>query len=374
MDTFFHVSSYGDNTESVLQDCMQQLVNCPEGANLGFIYVSDVIADAFENILHHCKITSGIQNWLGSLGIGIIANNKEIYDQPAISLLLCQFDEKQFHILKPVSTIDQLSERTNTSTRPAINNETSFAFIHADGYHQQTPELLELLTKNINNCFIAGGYTSSRSAQLQIANEVTTNSLSGVLFSGEVPVLTSLTQGCSPLGKKHTITQAENNIVYSLDHKPALDVFYYDIGEALARDFGKTSSYIFTGLCIPGSDQNDYMVRTVVGIDQDKKIFAINDNLNEGEELLFCRRDGNTATQDMIHMLENIKRRLTTQPKGGIYISCLGRGREQFGENSEEIKMIHQVLGDFPLTGFFANGEIHHNHVYGYTGVLTLFI
>jgi small ligand-binding sensory domain FIST len=350
---------------------MQQLVNCPEGANLGFIYVSDVIADSFQSILYHCKITSGIQNWLGSLGMGIIANNKEIYDQPAISLLLCQFDEKQFHILKPVSTIDQLSD---TSTRPAINNETSFSFIHADGYHQQTPELLELLAKNINNCFIVGGYTSSRGAQLQIANEVTSNSISGVLFSGEVPVFTCLTQGCSPLGKKHTITQAENNIAYSLDHKPALDVFYYDIGEALAHDFENSSSYIFTGLCIPGSDQNDYMVRTLVGIDQQKKIFAINDNLNEGEELLFCRRDGNTATQDMIQMLGNIKRRLPSQPKGGIYISGLGRGREQFGENSEEIKMIHQVLGDFPLTGFFANGEIHHNHVYGYTGVLTLFI
>ena len=116
------------------------------------------------------------------------------------------------------------------------------------------------------------------------------------------------------------------------------------------------------------------MVRTLVGIDQQKKIFAINDNLIEGDELLFCRRDGNAATQDMIHMLENIKKRLTSQPKGGIYISCLGRGREQFGENSEEIKMIHEVLGNFPLTGFFANGEIHHNHVYGYTGVLTLFV
>jgi len=26
-----------------------------------------------------------------------------------------------------------------------------------------------------------------------------------------------------------------------------------------------------------------------------------------------------------------------------------------------------------PLVGFFANGEIARNHVYGYTGVLTVF-
>jgi len=73
-------------------------------------------------------------------------------------------------------------------------------------------------------------------------------------------------------------------------------------------------------------------------------------------------------------MLDNMAKRLKQSPKGGIYISCLGRGREQFGNDSEEIKMIHQTLGDFPLTGFFANGEIHHNKLYGYTGVLTLFV
>jgi len=353
---------------------MQQLVNCPKDANLGFIYVSDVIADSFESILHHCKITSGIDNWLGSLGIGIIANNKEIYDKPAISILLCQFDNKQFHILKPLSTINEVTEKTIDLANLKTDSDSCFAFVHADGYNEQTPDLLQLLGKNINNCFIAGGYTSSRSAQLQIANDVISNGVSGVLFSEKIPVVTNLTQGCSPLGGKHTITQAENNIIYSLDHKPALDVFYDDIGEMLAQDIESALSYVFTGLCINDNDLNDYMVRTIIGIDRQKKIFAINDNLTEGDTLLFCRRDGNAATQDMINMLEKIKKRISAPPKGGIYVSCLGRGREQFGEDSEEVNMIHNVLGDFPLTGFFANGEIHHNHVYGYTGVLTLFV
>lgn len=370
MNTFFHVSSVGGDTETVLQDCMQQLVNCPDTANFGFIYVSDVIADAFESILHHCKITSGIQHWAGSLGIGIIASDDEVYDQPAISLLLCEFDETQFTILRPVTTVDELAAK---AVVPG-NSETCFAFLHVDGYLEQAQNIISHLAENVNNCFVAGGYTSSRTSQLQVADEVTTNSVSGVLFSEKVPVITNLTQGCAPLGSKHLITQAEENVAFSLDHKPALDVFYNDIGEVLSRDIEKASAYVFAGLCVSGSDRSDYMVRTLVGIDEDRKVFAINDYLHEGEELLFCRRDGNTARQDMISMLENIKKRLNSQPKGGIYVSCLGRGREQFGENSEEIKMIRQVLGDFPLCGFFANGEIHHNHVYGYTGVLTLFL
>ena len=43
-------------------------------------------------------------------------------------------------------------------------------------------------------------------------------------------------------------------------------------------------------------------------------------------------------------------------------------------ENSEELKLITQYLGEFPLIGYFANGEIYNGRLYGYTGVLTLFL
>ena len=36
--------------------------------------------------------------------------------------------------------------------------------------------------------------------------------------------------------------------------------------------------------------------------------------------------------------------------------------------------MIRDVLGDFPLIGFYANGEISNARLYTYTGVLTLFV
>jgi small ligand-binding sensory domain FIST len=44
-----------------------------------------------------------------------------------------------------------------------------------------------------------------------------------------------------------------------------------------------------------------------------------------------------------------------------------------FGVQNREMELIRDALGDFPLVGFFANGEISHNRLYGYTGVLTLF-
>ena len=49
------------------------------------------------------------------------------------------------------------------------------------------------------------------------------------------------------------------------------------------------------------------------------------------------------------------------------------RGEALFGKGRGELKMIKDVFGDIPLVGFFCNGEISHNRLYGYTGVLTLF-
>ena len=59
-------------------------------------------------------------------------------------------------------------------------------------------------------------------------------------------------------------------------------------------------------------------------------------------------------------------------PAGAIYISCAGRGGPHFGGPDAEMQIIQHALGDIPLVGMFAGGEIAHHHLYGYTGVLTV--
>ena len=64
---------------------------------------------------------------------------------------------------------------------------------------------------------------------------------------------------------------------------------------------------------------------------------------------------------------------LARQIAGAVYVSCAGRGGPHFGSPSAELAIVRHALGDVPLVGFFANGEIAHRHLYGYTGVLTVF-
>ena len=59
---------------------------------------------------------------------------------------------------------------------------------------------------------------------------------------------------------------------------------------------------------------------------------------------------------------------------GAVYISCSGRGGPHFGGPGAELQIVRHALGDVPLVGFFAGGEIARHHLYGYTGVLTVFV
>jgi len=54
-------------------------------------------------------------------------------------------------------------------------------------------------------------------------------------------------------------------------------------------------------------------------------------------------------------------------------VSCTGRGGHHFGGPSAELQVIRHALGEVPLVGFFAAGEIAGHQLYGYTGVLTVF-
>ena len=78
--------------------------------------------------------------------------------------------------------------------------------------------------------------------------------------------------------------------------------------------------------------------------------------------------------KDLKRMVADVKRRTDTAPRAALYYSCVSRGPNLFGQDSVELTTIADVLGDVPLIGFFANGEISNNRLYGYTGVLSLIL
>jgi len=222
---------------------------------------------------------------------------------------------------------------------------------------------------------LTGGLTHSQTKQLQILNDTQVMGLSGVLFNDNVSNFSDYTQGCSPIGEIHTISDSHNNFIKELNGRPALDVLRDDVGEVLARDMTRLGGYVYAGLFRQNEDKSSYVIRDLLAIDENSQALVIGDIINTGDQIVFCRRDGNSASDDLDQMLERVRQRLNGRPaRGALYHSCVERGRSLFGDDSQELRRIQNALGDVPLSGFFASGEIYQNQLYTHTGVLTVFL
>jgi len=187
--------------------------------------------------------------------------------------------------------------------------------------------------------------------------------LSGVVLASDVPVATRHTQGCTALANRHEITECEDNIIATLDGRPALDV----LQETIGRD-----RQVLVGIPVPGSDTGDYTARNLMGVDPRSKLIAIGERVEPGAELLFCKRDQEAAREDLQRISDELKSAVP-QARGALYFSCLARGEHMFGRRGAELDVIRRTLGEVPLVGFFCNGEISRDRLYGHTGVLTVF-
>jgi small ligand-binding sensory domain FIST len=372
--TFKASCATGSDWQSVARHCLQEIGTEPSRANLGFLYITDSLAPYLQMLLEEFRQKTGVRNWVGTVGAGICCTGREIYDEPAAAIMLATLPADSYRLIP--SGINELSNALQEHQSWIAENNVHFGVVHGDPRNTHIAQIIASLSTELDPGFLVGGLTSASEDHFmqQIAGNIYEDGLSGVLLSADIQVISGLTQGCTPLTNKHTITRSEGHILAELDGRPALDVFREDIGETLARDLSGVAGYIYAGLPVPGSDTGDYLVRNLIGIDPEEKLLAIGDNLENDAPIIFCRRDGATAREDMLRMLGDLGKRARGRIRGGLYYTCLGRGRHQFGEDSEELKMIRDQLGNFPLVGFFANGEISHNQLYGYTGVLTLFL
>jgi len=362
MSAFKAATASSDTWAAVAADCLQGLGADLGGANLGFLYLTDQLAADAPQLLDALRAETGISHWVGSVGLGVFGGTEEHFDRPAAAVMTASFPEDAFRVIGDAE-----------GQGPAGSSESTFGIVHADPTNPGVLNDLAGLADETSG-FLIGGLSSSRDTYLQIADGVVDGGVSGVLFAPEIGVVTGLTQGCVPVGEAHLVTEGAENVVITLDGRPALDVLKEDVGEVLARDLRRAAGYIHVALLLAGSDTGEYMVRNLIAIDPARGWVVIGDTVEPGDRLIFVRRDPDSARKDLQTMVTKLKGRLSAPPRGGVYFSCVARGPNMFGSEGAELALIRDGLGAVPLVGFSCAGEISNARLYGYTGVLALFL
>ncbi len=379
---------------------------------LALLYITDHYAGAAQEILDHLGAElPGITDWSGTVGIGLASNNVEYFDEPAMAVMLCELPADQYRVFSGVAPLN-----------PGFDAGT--ALVHADGATEDLTELIQEMAARTATGYLFGGLSASRTRSVQFAvggdgnirgqgaaRGVFSGGLSGVAFGPGVTLVSRVTQGCQPVSGLRRISGADRNVVTEIDGEPALDVLLRDLGVSLEQPHEALTAIRATlvGL-VHGSDADgsnavsrtgnfgsDVIVRHIVGLDPGRRGIAVSDQVEVGMQLAFCQRNAQAARADLVRICAEIREELepaelsnsvaaalvasradaTPHPAsriaGAIYVSCSGRGGPHFGGPSAELQIVRHALGDVPLVGFFAGGEIARHHLYGYTGVLTVF-
>ena len=364
---------------------------------LGWVYFTDSLAAQPAALLAALNERwPGVQ-WVGSVGIGVAANGVEYFDEPGLVLMLAALPESSFRVFSGV--------------QPLAAGDAAFvahtAQVHADPATRDLGELVHEMSERTGTGYLFGGLASSRTTGWHVAGGVLEGGLSGVAFDAGVGLVSRVTQGCQPVGPPHRITRADRNEVLALDGEPALAVMLRELGleggdlrAALPR-LRQTLVGLGDGgddlLARGGQFGADTRVRHLIGLDPARGGIAIADEAEAGMRLAFCMRDTEAARRDLVRICAEIREELEPETlpfetamalhgseaergphparriAGAVYVSCSGRGGPHFGAPSAELAIVRHALGDVPLAGFFAAGEIARRHVYGYTGVLTVF-
>ena len=387
-----------------------------QSPTLGLLYITDHYgADAQEILDHLGAELPEVTDWAGTVGIGVSANNAEYFDEPALSLMLCELPSDQYRVFSGVAPL---------GSAEMAGFEAHTALVHADAETPDLPELIGDLAVRTDTGYLFGGLASGRAGALQFAiggngnikghgaaGGVFSGGLSGVVFGEGVRLVSRVTQGCQPLrtggAREREITEADGNLLLTLDGEPALDVLLAELKVSLDEPQEAIDAVRATliGLVDAGHDGvrrtgdlgADVLVRHIIGLDPTRRGIAIADHAEAGMRMSFCRRSAQAARADLMRICAEIREELEPEEQtletataiaageaeraphparrvaGAVYVSCSGRGGPHFGAPGAELQIVRHALGDVPLVGFFAAGEIARHHLYGYTGVLTVF-
>ena len=140
MPEFRYAHAAHADWQQAARSCLAQLAEGP--ASLGFLYVTDVLADHARDILATLKKATGVAHWVGTVGIGICATAREYLDEPALAVMLADFEPGSFRVFSGVvNEKDAETVSLECGSAPA-----NFAIVHADPQNAHLTELVARLS------------------------------------------------------------------------------------------------------------------------------------------------------------------------------------------------------------------------------------
>ncbi|MBM3858583.1 MAG: hypothetical protein FJ395_02910 [Verrucomicrobia bacterium] len=357
-------------------------------SDLLLLFLHPRFAAHAQPLAEQLRINLAGRHLIGCTGTGVIGDDAEVENQPAISLLAGELPDVE---VTPFRVTQEELEEANAPAfwhyhMKVTPSQNPNLLVLADPFTMPSIPLVQALSGAYPDRPLIGGLASAAPQpgenRLFLDGDLMEDGAVGVALSGRIALRTVVSQGCRPIGEPFTVTRAEKNIVFELGGRPPLAVLQTMLPTLPQGDQQLARTSLLLGRVINEYKEEfargDFLVRTLIGHDPQSGAMAVGDLMRTGQTVQFQVRDAKSADEDLRALLA--KEALLPSAgkvRGAVLFNCLGRGEGMYGKRSHDIKTLHEYFGPVPASGLFCNGEIGpvggRAFVHGFTNVVGLF-
>jgi small ligand-binding sensory domain FIST len=343
--------------------------------DLAVLFLSPHYGDGVGHLVSTVRESLLPRLMVGCTGEGVIGAGKEIETGAAAALWVARLPRTSLVPLRLTfsSVHDRFTMTGWPDTIPATSASPPVLILFADPFSTPTQELLPLLENRYPGAIaiggLAGGGREPGENQLILDGEIHDAGLVGVALSGGVSVSTVVSQGCRPIGERYIVTKADENVIHELGGMPALQRLQ-NIYQSLRSDERELAHRaLHIGIAMDEHrerfERGDFLVRNLIGADQETGAMVIGDVAQEGQTVQFHVRDGRSAHEDLKDLLATSRTAGPSPARGALLFSCCGRGKGLFGRADHDVSVIEEHMGPIPVAG--------RTFLHGYTASIALF-
>ena len=309
----------------------------------------------------------------GASGAGEICGDEITDDEMVINIIKFSNgnDFKQFEIslATPCDSV-----KTGAEIAQLLNEfNATGAVLFSDGLNVDGALIVDSINRNLKNPVqiiggLAGDGVDFKETYVLNDQKIQSHKLTIIAFKNSIKLATIAHGGWERFGLKYTITKSVANVVYEIDHKPALDFYKEYLGKE--ADKLPASGLHFPLMVFPKSDNDEAVVRTLLAVDHVQKSLTFAGSILQGSVIDIMK----STSKSLIHSTDLNSEYLNfalgdnkifnkpDQLLFSLIISCVGR-RLTLGIKTEEELLGFKDMKSKNIfqSGFYSYGEISSN-------------
>lgn len=312
---------------------------------------------------------------IGTSASAVIGGRHEAEDGPALSVWASWAG--------PVSPVRLSAARTDDGVAisgvPTDLPDGSTMLLLVDPFTLPADGLVDHLGRTRPDVAVVGGLASAatepRGNVLLLDDTAVRDGAVGVVIPRDQLVGPVVSQGCRPVGEPWVVTGADRNFILELGGRPAMERLSALVEDATPEERAMLATGVHLGVVIDERrttfDRGDFLVRTIIGGDEERGVIAVGDQVPVGTTVQFLVRDADSAHDDLDQLLAGV------HGDSALVFTCNGRGSQLFGIDDHDANAVADNVGTDAVAGMFCAGEIGpvggRSFLHGFTASVLVF-